>query len=158
MKNINISKRLCCKCCHLLGYSGLQSVCGLTFQRKAPPPASPATRWFLGWLTFELEDSGDTFLRNVGSHTDYTALYPKKMATYLPLWEPQIRRIRASAFLIGLLHSFIADTTALLTEPISNSYHNSDIHKDNPRQRWYTARRHQTLLNLWNSVYRAVTA
>jgi hypothetical protein len=36
--------------------------------------APPAARWFLARLIFEPED-GDTFLRNVGSHTDYTVLY-----------------------------------------------------------------------------------
>jgi hypothetical protein len=27
---------------------------------------------------FEPQDGRDTFLRNVGSHTDYTALYPRR--------------------------------------------------------------------------------
>jgi hypothetical protein len=34
-------------------------------------------------LIFDPEDGGDTFLRNVGSYTDYTVLYPKKMATFV---------------------------------------------------------------------------
>jgi hypothetical protein len=43
----------------------------------------------LGW--FSTWDGGDTFLRNVGSHMEYTALYPRRWQhTYLPLWEPQI--------------------------------------------------------------------
>jgi hypothetical protein len=29
-------------------------------------------------LIFDAEDGGDMFLRNVGSHTDYTALNPRK--------------------------------------------------------------------------------
>jgi hypothetical protein len=29
-------------------------------------------------LIFDPEDGADTFLRNVGSHTDYTALYPRR--------------------------------------------------------------------------------
>jgi hypothetical protein len=36
-----------------------------------------ATRWFLARLIFYPEDGGNTFLRNVGSHTDYMALYPR---------------------------------------------------------------------------------
>jgi hypothetical protein len=38
----------------------------------------PATRsrWFLARLIFDPEDGGNTFLRNVGSYTDYTVLYP----------------------------------------------------------------------------------
>jgi hypothetical protein len=36
----------------------------------------PAPRWFLPRLFFDPEDGVDTFLRNVGSPTDYTALYP----------------------------------------------------------------------------------
>jgi hypothetical protein len=31
--------------------------------------------FLFGWF-FYSEDGGDTFLRNIGSHTDYTALYP----------------------------------------------------------------------------------
>jgi hypothetical protein len=38
---------------------------------------SPVARWFLARLIFDTEDGGDTFLRNVISHTDYTALYPR---------------------------------------------------------------------------------
>jgi hypothetical protein len=36
------------------------------------------TGWFLVRLIFDPEDLGDMFLRNVCSHTDYTALYPIK--------------------------------------------------------------------------------
>jgi hypothetical protein len=38
----------------------------------------PATRWYLARLISGPEDGGDTFLRNICSHTDYTALYPKR--------------------------------------------------------------------------------
>jgi hypothetical protein len=33
-------------------------------------------RWFLARMIFDTEDGGDTFLRNGGSPTDYTVLYP----------------------------------------------------------------------------------
>jgi hypothetical protein len=36
-----------------------------------------ATRWFLLRQILESENGGDTFLRNVVSHTDYTALYAR---------------------------------------------------------------------------------
>jgi hypothetical protein len=39
---------------------------------------TPCSRWFLARLIFDHEDGGDTFLRNVGSYTDYTALYPSR--------------------------------------------------------------------------------
>jgi hypothetical protein len=35
------------------------------------------SRWFLARLIFNSEDGGDTFLRNVGSYTYYTALIPE---------------------------------------------------------------------------------
>jgi hypothetical protein len=38
----------------------------------------PVTCWFLAWLTFYNEDGGDTFLQNVGSHTDYMAVYSRR--------------------------------------------------------------------------------
>jgi hypothetical protein len=34
--------------------------------------------WFLARLIFDPEDGGDTFLRSVGSYTDYTALYLRR--------------------------------------------------------------------------------
>jgi hypothetical protein len=38
----------------------------------------------LARLTFDLEDGGDTFLRNAGSHTDYTALHiSQNMGTFI---------------------------------------------------------------------------
>jgi hypothetical protein len=39
----------------------------------------PAARWFLTRLILDAEDSGDIFPRNVGSHTDYTVLYPGRL-------------------------------------------------------------------------------
>jgi hypothetical protein len=38
----------------------------------------PALTLVSCWLFCDPEDGGDTFLRNVGSHTDYTALYPRR--------------------------------------------------------------------------------
>jgi hypothetical protein len=38
----------------------------------------PAPCWFLAWLIFNPEDGGDTFFRNVSSHMDYMALYPRR--------------------------------------------------------------------------------
>jgi hypothetical protein len=34
--------------------------------------------WFLAQLIFDPENGGDTFLWNVGSYLDYTALYPRR--------------------------------------------------------------------------------
>jgi hypothetical protein len=34
--------------------------------------------WFPARLIFDPEAGGDTFLRNVGSYTDYTAVYPTR--------------------------------------------------------------------------------
>jgi hypothetical protein len=34
-------------------------------------------------LIFDLEDGDDTFLRNVGSHTEYTALYPRRWQHFI---------------------------------------------------------------------------
>jgi hypothetical protein len=36
------------------------------------------SRWFLSRGFFYPDDGGDTFLRNVGSHKNYTAPHPKK--------------------------------------------------------------------------------
>jgi hypothetical protein len=36
-----------------------------------------AAHWFLARPIFDPEDGGDTFLRKVGSHTNYTALYSR---------------------------------------------------------------------------------
>jgi hypothetical protein len=38
---------------------------------------SPAACCFLASLSFDPEDGGDTFLRNVGLRTEYTALCPR---------------------------------------------------------------------------------
>jgi hypothetical protein len=39
---------------------------------------TPTARWFLAQLIFDPEDGGDTFLRNVGSHTNHTMLYVRR--------------------------------------------------------------------------------
>jgi hypothetical protein len=44
------------------------------FKVETQPSQKPANSRWLD-LTRHPEDGGDTFLRNVGSHTDYTALY-----------------------------------------------------------------------------------
>jgi hypothetical protein len=41
-------------------------------------PLQPASRWFLARLIFYPQDGCDTFLLNGGSHTDHTALYPRR--------------------------------------------------------------------------------
>jgi hypothetical protein len=38
----------------------------------------PVTRWYLAGLNVSSEDESHTFLRNAGSDTDYTALYPRR--------------------------------------------------------------------------------
>jgi hypothetical protein len=43
-------------------------------RRNKPAAGIP----FLVWPIFYPEDEGDTFLRNVSSHTDYTALYIRR--------------------------------------------------------------------------------
>jgi hypothetical protein len=40
-------------------------------------------RWFLSLLILDPEDGSDTLLRNVGSYTDYTALYPTRLELYV---------------------------------------------------------------------------
>jgi hypothetical protein len=44
--------------------------------------------WFLARLIFCPEDGGDTFLRKVCSHMDYTALYPRRFqhSTFFVFW------------------------------------------------------------------------
>jgi hypothetical protein len=58
----------------------LKLTAGYTNQQEqgTSVPKAPAARWFLAKLFFYHEDGGDIFLRNVGSHTDYTALYPRR--------------------------------------------------------------------------------
>jgi hypothetical protein len=41
-------------------------------------------------LIFDPEDGGDPLLRNIGSYTFYTTLYPKiYQVSEVPLWEPE---------------------------------------------------------------------
>jgi hypothetical protein len=55
---------------------------------------SAYSRWlrlFLVRLILNPEDGYDTFRRNIGPHTYYTALYPRRrQRTQSPLWESQI--------------------------------------------------------------------
>jgi hypothetical protein len=44
--------------------------------------AATYSRWFLAREFFYLEDGGDTFLRNVGSHKIYTAPHPRRRHSY----------------------------------------------------------------------------
>jgi hypothetical protein len=37
----------------------------------------------LRWLIFYPEGGSDTFLQNVGSHTDYMALYPEDISIHI---------------------------------------------------------------------------
>jgi hypothetical protein len=41
-------------------------------------PGPPASTLVSCWQIFDSEDEDDTFLRNVGSYTDYRALYPRR--------------------------------------------------------------------------------
>jgi hypothetical protein len=59
--------------CSLYVYRRFGGTYHLHGLKSAQPPA---TRWFLARLIFDPEDGGDTLLRNVGLHTDYTTLYP----------------------------------------------------------------------------------
>jgi hypothetical protein len=47
-------------------------------QPSKKPSYQPTARWFLAWLIFRSEDGSNAFFRNVGSHTDYRALYPRR--------------------------------------------------------------------------------
>jgi hypothetical protein len=40
--------------------------------------AATCSRWFLARGFFYPEDGGDTFLRNIGSHKNYTVPHPRK--------------------------------------------------------------------------------
>jgi hypothetical protein len=55
------------------------------------------SRWFLARLIFDPEDWGDTFLRNVSSYTDYTALYPRTWAIFDDLNDTQRAEFHGSA-------------------------------------------------------------
>jgi hypothetical protein len=55
---------------HLLGRKSAEQE--ISFQQVA---RQNTAGWFLARLIFGLEDGFDTFLRNVGSYTDYTAPY-----------------------------------------------------------------------------------
>jgi hypothetical protein len=58
--------------CHLLGYSAINCVFKPTFRRNLSPKFSGLK---IGRVRNQrVAGSYDTFLRNVGSHTDYTVL------------------------------------------------------------------------------------
>jgi hypothetical protein len=48
------------------------------FRVENPQSAATCSRWILALGFFYLEDEGDTFLLNVGSHKNYTAPHPRK--------------------------------------------------------------------------------
>jgi hypothetical protein len=71
-------------------------VCEPTFRSNLSPPSSglkisrarngrAAGGRFLARLIFEREEGGDKLLRNVGSHTDYTASYHRRWKLILRL-------------------------------------------------------------------------
>jgi hypothetical protein len=49
---------------------------------NAAQSAATCSRWFLARGFFCPEDGGDTFLRNVGSHKNYTAPHPRRKFTH----------------------------------------------------------------------------
>jgi hypothetical protein len=59
-------------------------LCEQAFRRNVSPPSSatkikpPAACLLFALLIFDPEDGSDMFFRNVGSHTGYTALYPRR--------------------------------------------------------------------------------
>jgi hypothetical protein len=61
---------------HLEGMQQESSLQRVAKQNSAQAP--PAVRWFLDRLNFYPDDGVNTFLRNVHSHTDYTALYSRR--------------------------------------------------------------------------------
>jgi hypothetical protein len=87
----------------------------------------PATRWFLVLLIPHPEDGVDTLLRNVGLHTDYTALYPRRWqhsCTQMPCTEgSHCVTFTANEFLFGVLvFSLTWSSRAWITHRRSNSY------------------------------------
>jgi hypothetical protein len=58
--------------------------------RSFCPSTCSHVNFFLGWF-YILKMEVVTFLRNVGSHTDYAAIYPRRWQfSQLPLWKPKI--------------------------------------------------------------------
>jgi hypothetical protein len=54
-----------------------------TRNQLAASHLAPAARWFLARMVFGPEDRGNSVHRKVALHTDYWALYPKKMAKFI---------------------------------------------------------------------------
>jgi hypothetical protein len=71
-------------------------------------------------VIFDPEDGGDTFLRNVGSFTDYTALYPR-------IWQ--------FSFINGVLKVDIHNPEKIteLARFVSSQKHGASIFKQNSR-------------------------
>jgi hypothetical protein len=57
----------------------------------ADEAAATCSRWFLACRFFYPEDRGDTILRNVGSHRNYTAPQPRKWLSSNLLLFPKIQ-------------------------------------------------------------------
>jgi hypothetical protein len=55
----------------------------------------PAASWFLAHVILDPKDGGDELLRNVGSRTDYTALYSGR-------WQHSYRLLCESQMLRGI--------------------------------------------------------
>jgi hypothetical protein len=69
-------------------------------------------------MILDPEDGNYTFLRNVGSCTDYTALYPKEQQlSLLPLLEPQILQVD----LLINIPSVICIATSLVLQDVPTS-------------------------------------
>jgi hypothetical protein len=76
--------------CHLLGYSAVKKRFGATYhlhlqdRKSAEQETNVQQVARQNRLIFYPEDGSDTFLRNVGSHTDYTALFPRIWQHFCP--------------------------------------------------------------------------
>jgi hypothetical protein len=86
-----------------------------------------ATRMFLARLIFEPETGSGTFLRNVGSHTEYAVLY-------LTTWQHSIQRISPTRKLLcnHLMCLFIA-CTGYVYEPRWLSRYSDCLRAERPR-------------------------
>jgi hypothetical protein len=97
----------------VLEYSAASPVCEPTFRRNVftsiftvknqPRKGKSCSSWFIALLIVNHEDGGNTFLRNVGSHTDYTALYLRRCRLSVIHWlQPQILKFGLLIFLVEL--------------------------------------------------------
>jgi hypothetical protein len=66
--------------------------------------------WFLALGFFYPEDGGDTFIRNIGSHKNYTAPHPRKRRSsrvkFVQLVKAGFNRIDISCFSAWCTHYF----------------------------------------------------